>query len=70
MKVIDLEPEYYDTYFNCLEDWSDEIKEAGNHKACWYHKYKESGLRVKLAHTDKDIVAGRVQYLAIEGIKA
>ncbi len=28
MKVIDLEPTYYDTYCHCLEDWSDEMTEA------------------------------------------
>lgn len=66
MKVIDLQPEYYDTYFNCLEGWSDEMKEAGNHKACWYHKYKEKGLRVKLALDEEGIVAGMIQYLPIE----
>ena len=66
MNVIDLEPKYYDTYFVCLEDWSDEMKEAGNHKACWYHKYKEKGLRVKLAIDDSDTVAGMIQYLPIE----
>ncbi len=66
MKVIDLEPEYYDTYFNCLEDWSDEIKEAGNHKACWYRKYKEKGLRVKVALDEKEIAVGMIQYLPIE----
>jgi len=66
MKVIDLGPEYYDTYFNCLEDWSDEMKEAGNHKACWYHKYKEKDLRVKLALNEEGIVAGMIQYLPIE----
>ena len=43
MQIIDLEPAYYQTYFNCLEDWSDEMKEAGGHKACWYDKYKEKG---------------------------
>lgn len=66
MKVIDLGPEHYDTYFNCLEDWSDEMKEAGNHKACWYHKFKAKGLRVKLALNDNGTVTGMIQYLPIE----
>ncbi len=66
MKVIDLEPEHYETYFNCLEDWSDEIQEAGDHKACWYHQYKNKGLRVKLALTDENTVAGMIQYLPVE----
>jgi len=66
MKVVDLSPEYYDTYFNCLEDWSDEMKEAGDHKACWYHKYKQKGLRVKIALDENDIVTGMIQYLPVE----
>ncbi len=35
MKVIDLTEEHKELYFVCLEDWSDEMKEAGNHKECW-----------------------------------
>lgn len=66
MKIIDLEPQYHNTYFACLEDWSDDMKEAGDHKACWYHKYKEKGLRVKLALDDNGVVAGMIQYLPIE----
>ena len=66
MHIIDLKPEYYDTYFNCLEDWSAEIKEAGDHKACWYHKYKERGLRVKLALDANEKAVGMIQYLPIE----
>lgn len=66
MKIIDLQPEYYDNYFNCLEGWSEEMTEAGDHKACWYHKYKEKGLRVKLALDDEGTVAGMIQYLPIE----
>ncbi len=66
MKVIDLEPKYYETYFNCLEDWSDEMKEAGDHKACWYHKYKERGLKVKVALDEKENAVGMIQYLPVE----
>jgi hypothetical protein len=28
MKVIDLEDKYKEFYFVCLEDWSEEMKEA------------------------------------------
>lgn len=31
MRVIDMTDEYKNLYFACLEDWSDEMKEAGNH---------------------------------------
>jgi hypothetical protein len=46
MRIIDLNEQYEQLYFVCLEDWSDEIKEAGGHKANWYHKMKNKGLRV------------------------
>jgi len=66
MKVVDLTPEHEALYFECLEDWSDEIKEAGDHKACWYRKYKDRGLRIKLALDDDGKVGGMIQYLPIE----
>jgi len=66
MNVIDLTPEYQEIYFECLEDWSDEIKEAGDHKGCWYHKYIDKGLRVKLAIGDNGEVGGMIQYLPVE----
>ena len=31
MKIIDLDERHLPLYFNCLEDLSDEMKEAGNH---------------------------------------
>ncbi len=49
MKVIDLTEDYKELYFVCLEDWSEEINEAGHHKEVWYNKMKEKGLQVKLA---------------------
>jgi GNAT superfamily N-acetyltransferase len=66
MKIIDLTPEYENTYFCCLEEWSDEIREAGDHKACWYAKMKNHGLRVKLAQDDKGEIGGMIQYLPVE----
>lgn len=66
MKIIDLSPEHHNTYFCCLEEWSDDMKDAGDHKACWYHKYKDQGLGVKLAVDDDGVVGGMIQYLPIE----
>ena len=66
MKIIDLTPEHEELYFCCLEDWSDEIKEAGDHKACWYRKMKDKGLRVKLAQDDTGVICGMIQYLPVE----
>lgn len=66
MGVIDLQAEHHTTYFNCLEEWSADIAEAGTHKACWFHRFKERGLRVKLYLDDDGKVAGMIQYLPIE----
>jgi len=66
MRIIDLDPEHESLYFCCLEDWSDEMKEAGDHKACWYQRLKDNGLRVKLALDDHDSVGGMIQYAPCE----
>ncbi|MCE5249007.1 GNAT family N-acetyltransferase [bacterium] len=66
MEIIDLNEEYNPIYFTCLEDWSDEIREAGNHKEIWYSIMKDKGLRVKLALDDKEQVGGMIQYIPIE----
>lgn len=65
MKVIDLSEKHEQLYFVCLEDWSEEIKEAGEHKADWYHKMKDKGLRVKLALDGSGEVGGMIQYVPI-----
>ncbi len=66
MKIIDLNEEQEKLYFVCLEDWNEEMKEAGNHKETWYSKMKDKGLRVKLALDDKGQVGGMIQYVPIE----
>jgi GNAT superfamily N-acetyltransferase len=66
MGIIDLQPEHHASYFNCLEEWSGDMREAGGHKACWFSNYEKRGLRVKLYLDDDDKVAGMIQYLPIE----
>jgi len=66
MNIIDLTDEYSQLYFVCLEDWSDEMKEAGDHKRLWYEKMKEKGLRVKLALDENGEAGGMIQYIPIE----
>lgn len=66
MKIEDITEKYLDTYCLCLEDWNDEIIEAGNHKACWYSKMKDKGLRVKLALTPDEEAVGLIQYIPVE----
>lgn len=66
MKIIDLTPEHTQEYCLCLEEWSDEIREAGGHKREWFERHRDSGLRVKLAVDDKGTVGGMIQYLPVE----
>ena len=66
MKIIDLTSEYEHQYLCCLEDWSDEMPEAGDHKACWYKIMKDKGLKVKLARDENGVVGGMIQYLPVE----
>lgn len=66
MKIIDLTPENEKLYFCCLEDWSVELKEAGDHKQKWYEYYKDKGVRVKFALDDNNIIGGMIQYIPIE----
>lgn len=66
MRVVDLSPEHEKLYFVCLEDWSEEMKEAGDHKERWYRRMKDQGQRVKLALDDAGRVGGMIQYLPIE----
>ncbi len=66
MKISDLTEEHKKLYYVCLEDWSDEMKEAGNHKECWCNKMNDKGLGVKLAFDDNGKVGGMIQYIPIE----
>lgn len=66
MKVIDLTEEHKHLYYACLEDWSDEMKEAENHKECWCNKMKDKGLGVKIALDNNGIAGGMIQYIPIE----
>jgi N-acetylglutamate synthase-like GNAT family acetyltransferase len=66
MKIIDLKKEHEPTYFNCLEDWSSEIKEGHPHKENWYNIEKDRGLRVKLAKSEDGKLIGMIQYVPVE----
>jgi len=63
MDANDLSPEHEALYFLCLEDRSDDAKEAGDGRARWYARMKERGLRVKLARDDQGRAGGMIRYL-------
>lgn len=66
VEVIDLADRHVESYLVCLEGWSAEMEEAGDHKARWYETAKEQGLRVKVAVDDTDRAVGMIQYVPIE----
>lgn len=66
VNVIDLTAEHEPAYRLCLEEWSDEIREAGDHKRIWCGKMWDKGLRVKLAVDDRGTAGGMIQYVPIE----
>lgn len=66
MEIVDLSEEYVPGYLTCLEDWSDEMAESGDHKARWYETMRSRGLRVKLALDEERRAVGMIQYLPIE----
>lgn len=67
MEIIDITDEYTTTYCKCLEEWSDEMKEAGNHKELWYERNRGKGLRVKLARDEEGRIVGMIQYAQAQG---
>lgn len=66
IRVVDIGAEHQHSYFHCLEEEHPDMQDAGTLKACWFDKYKERGLRVKLALDDQGLPVGMIQYLPIE----
>lgn len=66
MRIIDISPETESLYFCCLEDWSEDMKEAGDCKQKWYASMKDKGLKVKFAVDDNDVIGGMIQYVPSE----
>lgn len=66
MKIIDLEEEHQALFSLCLEDWSDQAREAGTRRARWVERFLSKGLRAKLAVDEHGAVGGMIQYLPIE----
>jgi GNAT superfamily N-acetyltransferase len=66
LEIIDFTGEHEKEYFVCLEDWSEEMAEAGDHKESWYGAMKDEGLRVKLAVDEGGRVGGMIQYVPVE----
>lgn len=68
MKVIDLPLDQEESYFQCLEEWSEDIREEGTLKREWYQRMKDRGLRVKVSLDEKDTIGGMIHYGPIENV--
>jgi GNAT superfamily N-acetyltransferase len=66
MRIIDLATDNEGLFLQCLEDWSPEMKEAGDQKKTWLEKMRPRGLDVKLAVDDRGTVGGMIQSVPIE----
>lgn len=62
MTIRDLQKDDEMEFCHCLESWSEEMAESGNHKEHWLARMKREGLGVKLAVTDDGKYAGMIQY--------
>ena len=65
-RIVDVNLDNLDDYCVCFEKWSEEMAEAGGHKACWYDKMKDRGLGVRLAEDSDGQLCGLIQYVPSE----
>ncbi len=66
MKITNIAPETEKLYFCCLEEWSEDMKDAGDSKQKWYEYMKDKGLKVKFALDDNNVIGGMIQYVPVE----
>ncbi|MDX9723360.1 MAG: GNAT family N-acetyltransferase [Myxococcota bacterium] len=66
MKIIELSEDKKELFCLCLEDCSDEAREAGPKRRQWLERNEKLGLRAKLAVDDNGVEGGMIQYGPIE----
>ncbi|MFU8842573.1 MAG: GNAT family N-acetyltransferase [Bacteroidales bacterium] len=66
MQIVDLTEDNKQTFFLCLQEWSEELKDAVSAKEAWYNHMKNKGLRVKLGLNEQGVAGGMIQYFPIE----
>jgi GNAT superfamily N-acetyltransferase len=67
MEVVDLSQDREPLFAVCLEDWSDDARQAGPKRSQWVSRCRaERGLRVKVALDDEGSEGGMIQYSPIE----
>ncbi len=66
MRIADLDEQTKPLFCQCLEDWSDDVKEAGDRRCRWVERFTPRGLRAKIALDEAGTPGGMIQYLPIE----
>jgi GNAT superfamily N-acetyltransferase len=66
MRIVDVDETTKPLFCQCLEDWSDDAREAGERRCHWVDRFTPRGLRAKLALDDAGTPGGMIQYLPIE----
>jgi GNAT superfamily N-acetyltransferase len=66
MQIVDITEDNKQTFFLCLQDWSEELKDAVSAKETWYNHMKNKGLRVKLGQDGNGVIGGMIQYFPVE----
>jgi len=66
LRVVDLTEDRKDLFCLCLEDWSDEAKEAGPKRCEWLERGQRLGVKGKLALDETGVDKRQIQYGPIE----
>jgi len=66
MRIVDLDETTRPVFCQCLEEWPDDVREAGDRRCRWIDRFVPRGLRARLALDDAGTVGGMIQYLPIE----
>jgi GNAT superfamily N-acetyltransferase len=66
MRVVDLDEQTKPVFCQCLEEWSPDVREAGDRRSRWVDRFTPRGLRGKVALDDAGVPGGMIQYLPIE----
>jgi GNAT superfamily N-acetyltransferase len=66
MRIVDVDETTKPLFCQCLEDWNDDVREAGDRRCRWVDRFTPRGLRAKIALDDAGTPGGMIQYLPIE----
>jgi len=66
VRIVDVDESCENCFCTCLEEWSEEMKEAGDLKQNYYRSMKDKGLGAKMARNSRGEHVGMIQYIPAE----